>query len=187
MIDLVQGWSGLPVSLRCYRYSKLPLLLQTAALVVTTGLLHCFTPSVVDIQGLSTISRTSTTLASAGRGRPPEAAVRRAGLEFVEKLLTRSSPVRTRRSGMLACFASPCRIGRAGYRSWLRVALGGGRRAPVQAGPRRHSAGESPGRPRRAVVSRQLPPPPKSPPPKSPPPSPPPASPPPASPPPPPL
>jgi hypothetical protein len=32
---------------------------------------------------------------AAGRGRPPQAAARRAGLEFVEKLLTRSSPART--------------------------------------------------------------------------------------------
>src|SRR5215217_5849186 len=42
----------------------------------------------------------------AGRGRPPQAAARRAGLEFVEKLLTRTSPARTRRSGTRACFAS---------------------------------------------------------------------------------
>ena len=40
------------------------------------------------------------------RGRPPQAAARRAGLEIVEKVLTRSSPARTRRSGTLACFAS---------------------------------------------------------------------------------
>jgi hypothetical protein len=45
----------------------------------------------------------------AGRGRPPQAAARRAGLEFVEKLSQRSSPVRVLRAllsrlgGQLCC------------------------------------------------------------------------------------
>jgi hypothetical protein len=43
----------------------------------------------------------------AGRGRPPQAAARRAGLEFVEKLLTTKleSADMTERNGTLACFA----------------------------------------------------------------------------------
>ena len=54
----------------------------------------------------------------AGRGRPPQAAARRAGLEFVEKLLTRTSPARTRRSGTQSMLRRvPLRrIGRVGYR-----------------------------------------------------------------------
>ena len=50
---------------------------------------------------------------------------RRAGLEFVEKLLTRSSPARTRRSGTLACFAPypSHRNGRAGRPVLLRIVL----------------------------------------------------------------
>src|SRR5215218_674068 len=52
--------------------------------------------------------------------RGPAAAARRAGLEFVEKLLTRSSPARTRRSGTLACFASrsPHRLVELATGSW---------------------------------------------------------------------
>jgi hypothetical protein len=42
----------------------------------------------------------------AGRGRPPQAAARRSGLEGVEKSLPSSSTARTRRSGTPACFAS---------------------------------------------------------------------------------
>ena len=68
--------------------------------------------------------RTST-LPSAGR--PPQAAVRRAGLEGVEKSLPAPSAARTRRSGMPACSCTcvplPRCAGRAGYRSWLRVVL----------------------------------------------------------------
>jgi hypothetical protein len=47
-----------------------------------------------------------TVVSLPARGWPPQAAARWAGLEFVEKLLTRSSPVRTRRCGTLACFAA---------------------------------------------------------------------------------
>jgi hypothetical protein len=64
--------------------------------------------------------RSAVTIVSLlARGRPPQAAARRAGLEFVEKLLTTTSPARTRRSGTPACFARvPHRriAGRAG--SW---------------------------------------------------------------------
>jgi hypothetical protein len=48
---------------------------------------------------------------SAGRGRPPQAAARRAGLEFVEKLLTTnltSTDTTERNAGMLR--VPPCRI-----------------------------------------------------------------------------
>jgi hypothetical protein len=48
-----------------------------------------------------------TVVSLPARGRPPQAAARRVGLEFVEKLLTRTSPARTRRSGTPACFARP--------------------------------------------------------------------------------
>jgi hypothetical protein len=59
-----------------------------------------------------------------GRGRPL-AAARRAPLELVEKVLTRSSPARTRRSGTQSILCVPHRriAGRAGYRSWMRVVL----------------------------------------------------------------
>jgi hypothetical protein len=61
---------------------------------------------------------------AAGRGRPPEAAARRAGLEDVEKLLTKltSTDTAERNAGMLRV---PLRriFGRAGYRLELRVAL----------------------------------------------------------------
>jgi ribosomal protein S12 methylthiotransferase accessory factor YcaO len=46
---------------------------------------------------------------AAGRGRPPQAAARRAGLEFVEKLLPTnltSSDTTERNDGMLVDFAS---------------------------------------------------------------------------------
>jgi hypothetical protein len=55
---------------------------------------------------------------AAGRGRPPQAAPRRAGLEGVEKSLPAPSTARTRRSGTPACFAHvPHRriAGRAAY------------------------------------------------------------------------
>jgi hypothetical protein len=51
--------------------------------------------------------------AAAGRGRPPQAAARRAGLEFVEKLLTKlTSTDTTERNAMLGI--PPRSIGRAG-------------------------------------------------------------------------
>jgi hypothetical protein len=62
-----------------------------------------------------------------GRGRPL-AAARRSPLEFVEKVLTRSSPLRTRRSGTPAC-CSVTRVplprcdGRAAYWYWFLVVL----------------------------------------------------------------
>jgi hypothetical protein len=65
----------------------------------------------------------------AGRGRPPEAAARRAGLEGVEKSLPAPSIARTRRSGTPAllllriCVPYCCIAGRAGYWPWLRVVL----------------------------------------------------------------
>jgi hypothetical protein len=52
---------------------------------------------------------------AAGRGRPPQAAARRAGLEFVEKLLTAKLTSADTTERMLACFASrSSHAGRAG-------------------------------------------------------------------------
>jgi hypothetical protein len=55
----------------------------------------------------------SPNVMAAGRGRPPQAAARRAGLEFVEKLLTKlTSTDTTERNAMLRI--PPRSIGRAG-------------------------------------------------------------------------
>src|SRR5215211_2407193 len=79
---------------------------------------------------------------SAGRGRPPQAAARRAGLEFVEKLLTANLTSTDTRSGISACrsaFRSSHR-----WSSWL-LALaarrpGGRRRRHRKLGPRSSAA-----------------------------------------------
>jgi hypothetical protein len=62
----------------------------------------------------------------AGRGRPPQAAARRAGLEVVEKLLTTnltSTDTTERNASMLRPCPAHRIAGRAGYWSWLRVVL----------------------------------------------------------------
>src|SRR5215217_1578876 len=70
----------------------------------------------------------------AGRGRPPKAAVRRAGLEVVEKLLTTLNGCLVGGNGMRACYLRPAPSHR--WSSWL-LALaarrpGRGRRRPPQ-------------------------------------------------------
>jgi hypothetical protein len=59
------------------------------------------------------------------RGRPPQAAARRAGLEFVEKLLT-DTMVALLDGTERERYPRPARriAGRAGYRSSMHVALG---------------------------------------------------------------
>jgi hypothetical protein len=62
----------------------------------------------------------------AGRGRPPQAAARRAGLEGVEKLLTTnltSTDTTERNASMLLPRPARRITGRAGPWLWLRVAL----------------------------------------------------------------
>jgi hypothetical protein len=65
-----------------------------------------------------------TVVSLPARGRPPQAAARRAGLEFVEKVLTKltSTDTTERNAGMLRVplVASPVQ---SSYRSWLRVVL----------------------------------------------------------------
>ena len=72
---------------------------------------------------------------AAGRGRPPEAAARRAGLEFVEKLLTTrlESVDMTERNASMLAYAPPRHSGRTGYWLWLRVAWSSSSPSPTQA------------------------------------------------------
>jgi hypothetical protein len=67
-----------------------------------------------------------TVAALPARGRPPQAAARRAGLEFVEKLLTSAMVAlldgAEREDASPTTRAVAC-AGRAGYWSWLRVVL----------------------------------------------------------------
>jgi hypothetical protein len=66
-----------------------------------------------------------TVVSLPARGRPPQAAARRAGLEFVEKLLTERNGCSAGRIGTRACFVrvpSP-HHGRTGYWLWLLVVL----------------------------------------------------------------
>jgi Transcription factor WhiB len=68
----------------------------------------------VHVQGDAGIPVTAVSLPA--RGRPPQAAARRAGLEGVEKSLPVPSPARTGGSGTPTCFATPVPTRRA---SWV--------------------------------------------------------------------
>ena len=70
---------------------------------------------------------------AAGRGRPPEAAARRAGLEFVEKLLTKlTSTDMTERNAGMVLLVHPRPAPPHRWSSWLLTL------APCRPGRRRH-------------------------------------------------